>query len=175
MNFHKEIDRVQTPPPPYEVIESLTDNNTPEMPALTPCRQEIGTLPDTSRVADHYAGTCSTNTSTNTKEQTALASPEHDSSEFPHRQEGKRERTRKTPMTLVQDAKQSYKDKRRAKEAVRKVDFYEKLYGFVPKNAMTEAEWRDARERAPKAKVPFKGKSSGGLSIAGLGGIAGGF
>lgn len=55
-----------------------------------------------------------------------------------------------TPRSLVQ----SFKDKRRAKESAKKVDYYEKMYGFVPKNVMTEAEWRDARDRAPKVKKP---------------------
>lgn len=168
MNSHQDIDRIQTPPPPYEVTESLPDN---DAAASTSCRQEIGRLPGTSEATDRNAGTYSTNI----KEQTALANPEYNSSEFPCRQERKMERIRETPMTLVRHAKQSYKNKRRVKEAARKVDFYEKLYGFVPKNAMTEAEWRDARERAPKAKVPFKGKSSGGLSIGGLGVFAGAF
>ena len=47
----------------------------------------------------------------------------------------------------------AYVERRMAKEAQRKVDFYEDIYGFVPKNVMTQAEWRLARERAPKVKV----------------------
>lgn len=68
---------------------------------------------------------------------------------------------------------QAYKEKRRAKEAARKVDYYERLYGFVPKNVMTEAEWRDARERIPKTKVPFKPRGRG-MTAFWLGGVAGG-
>lgn len=49
--------------------------------------------------------------------------------------------------------RESIAEKRRAKEAQRKVDFYQDIYGFVPKNVMTEAEWRQARDRAPKVKV----------------------
>ena len=57
--------------------------------------------------------------------------------------------------SLLKRAKQAHEDWRSARESARKVDFYEKTYGFVPKNVMTEAEWRAARERAPKEKVPF--------------------
>lgn len=62
----------------------------------------------------------------------------------------------RSPLSLVRDATQAYSDKKKAKAAARKVDFYEKIYGFVPKNAMSEAEWKRARENAPKVKV--KGK-----------------
>lgn len=62
----------------------------------------------------------------------------------------------RSPLSLVRDATQAYSDKKKAKQAARKVDFYEKIYGFVPKNAMSEAEWKRARENAPKVKV--KGK-----------------
>ncbi|KAH6677897.1 hypothetical protein F5X68DRAFT_213389 [Plectosphaerella plurivora] len=48
--------------------------------------------------------------------------------------------------------KTAYQEKQRAKLAAKKVDYYEKIYGFVPKNVMTEAEWKDARDRAPKVK-----------------------
>lgn len=74
----------------------------------------------------------------------------------------------------MKGVKQAYWYRRRVKEAARKVDFYENMYEFVPKNAMTEAEWRDAKERAPKTNVSFKHKSSGRLSIAAIGGIGGG-
>jgi hypothetical protein len=50
--------------------------------------------------------------------------------------------------------KTAYKEKQRAKMAAKKVDYYEKIYGFVPKNVMSEAEWKDARDRAPKVKKP---------------------
>lgn len=38
------------------------------------------------------------------------------------------------------------------RKETRKVDFYLKNYGFVPKNVMTEAEWAKARRDAPKVK-----------------------
>ena len=60
-----------------------------------------------------------------------------------------------TKPSLLKRAKQAHEDWRSARDSARKVDFYEKTYGFVPKNVMTEAEWRAARERAPKEKVPF--------------------
>lgn len=50
--------------------------------------------------------------------------------------------------------KAAYQEKQRAKLAAKKVDYYEKLYGFVPKNVMTELEWKDSRDRAPKVKKP---------------------
>ncbi|KXJ88736.1 hypothetical protein Micbo1qcDRAFT_177787 [Microdochium bolleyi] len=58
-----------------------------------------------------------------------------------------------------------FQEWRRGKEAKKKVDFYENLYGFVPKNVMSEAEWRAAREAAPKtrAKGQLKGKSGPAL------------
>lgn len=43
--------------------------------------------------------------------------------------------------------------RKKAKEAAKKVDFYEKHYGFVPKNVMTEAEWKKARKDAPKVEA----------------------
>ncbi|KAI0485537.1 hypothetical protein F4859DRAFT_386861 [Xylaria cf. heliscus] len=50
-------------------------------------------------------------------------------------------------------AKKKYDEKKKAKEIAEKVDYYEKIYGFVPKNAMTEAEWKRARDAAPKTKA----------------------
>lgn len=170
MNYRKEIDRVQTPPPPYEATAFIPDNGAVEATSSAPCYQEIWPPSETHKVASHYAGAGSTTA----REQPTPASPEYNSSKSSHCEQGKRERTRKNPMMLLQAAQQSYKNKRRVKEAARKVDFYEKLYGFVPKNAMTEAEWRDARERAQKTKVPSKGRSSGVSSLTGLGGIPGG-
>jgi hypothetical protein len=62
-------------------------------------------------------------------------------------------RTDTSPFAFVKNMAQSYEEKKKAKEAARKVDFYQDIYGFVPKNAMTEAEWKLARKRAPKTKV----------------------
>lgn len=155
------MDRVQTPPPPYEVAQSLPGSTVAES-------SEDVALSGANDAADNQMAKYSA------KGQAELKSSVEVNSERPCRQQRDGESSRKTPMSLIQNATQSFKDKRRAKEAARKVDYYEKLYGFVPKNAMTEAEWRDARERAPKTKRPFKGKSSGSLSVAALGGIAGG-
>jgi hypothetical protein len=63
------------------------------------------------------------------------------------------ESTSSSAVSFIQKAKASYSEKRKAKEAAKKVDFYEKMYGFVPKNVMSEAEWKKAREKAPKAKA----------------------
>ncbi|KAF3354372.1 Putative oxidoreductase [Verticillium dahliae VDG1] len=52
-------------------------------------------------------------------------------------------------------------DKKREREATKKVDFYEKHYGFVPKNVLTEAEWKRIRKEAVKVKVPVKMRSKG--------------
>ncbi|KAM0276083.1 hypothetical protein ACHAQH_007102 [Verticillium albo-atrum] len=49
-----------------------------------------------------------------------------------------------------------FMDKKREREATKKVDFYEKHYGFVPKNVLTEADWKRIRKNAPKVKVPAK-------------------
>ncbi|EGD94342.1 hypothetical protein TESG_01862 [Trichophyton tonsurans CBS 112818] len=49
------------------------------------------------------------------------------------------------------DKLKAIKDSFTRKET-RKVDFYLKNYGFVPKNVMTEAEWAKARRDAPKVK-----------------------
>ena len=86
----------------------------------------------------------------------------------------------KSPIALFKSAVESYEEKRRAREAKRKVDFYEKLYGFVPKNAMTEAEWRAAREKMPKEKVKSSLRASrpyvsGGTDVIALAGASGGF
>ncbi|KFA64617.1 hypothetical protein S40285_10160 [Stachybotrys chlorohalonatus IBT 40285] len=59
------------------------------------------------------------------------------------------EASRSSPFSLLKDA---VTGRRAASAAQRKVDYYEKTYGFVPKNAMTEEEWRRAREAAPKIK-----------------------
>ncbi|KAG7147883.1 hypothetical protein HYQ46_003256 [Verticillium longisporum] len=53
------------------------------------------------------------------------------------------------------------RDKKREREATKKVDFYEKHYGFVPKNVLTEAEWKRIRKEAVKVKVPVKMRSKG--------------
>lgn len=66
----------------------------------------------------------------------------------------------RSPLSLVRNASQAYSDRKKAKEAARKVDYYEKIYGFVPKNVMTKAEWKRAREEAPKVKVPGKLKAT---------------
>lgn len=64
-----------------------------------------------------------------------------------------------SPLSFIKNAKHAYDDKKKAKEAARKVDYYQKNYGFVPKNVMSEAEWKRAKENAPKEKVPFKPKA----------------
>ncbi|KAL6862641.1 hypothetical protein ACO1O0_002878 [Amphichorda felina] len=60
-----------------------------------------------------------------------------------------------TSSSYLERLRDALAEKKRAREARRKVDFYQRIYGFVPKNVMTEAEWRRAKERAPKEKVPF--------------------
>ncbi|KAH8885741.1 hypothetical protein GQ53DRAFT_353230 [Thozetella sp. PMI_491] len=62
--------------------------------------------------------------------------------------------------SFMRDVKDRYTGKRQEKEAAKKVDVYEKLYGFVPKNAMSEEEWERARKAAPKVKVPFQFKKN---------------
>ncbi|KAI0205635.1 hypothetical protein F4808DRAFT_409747 [Astrocystis sublimbata] len=66
--------------------------------------------------------------------------------------------------SLFTAIKQKHNRKKKGKEIEKKVDLYERIYGFVPKNVMTEDEWRRAREAAPKTKkkgglkaTPFMG------------------
>ncbi|TPX12838.1 uncharacterized protein E0L32_006718 [Thyridium curvatum] len=56
------------------------------------------------------------------------------------------------PFNLIRSAKEAYE----ARQANKKVDYYEKMYGFVPKNVMTEAEWKRARKEAPRERKPFE-------------------
>ena len=79
----------------------------------------------------------------------------------------------KSPLSFVRSAKQAYEERREAREAKRKVDFYEKIYGFVPKNVMSEAEWRKARERAPKEKSSASWRRSNVYWLDGVGGGGG--
>jgi hypothetical protein len=62
------------------------------------------------------------------------------------------------PSFSLRNPLESYAQRKRAKEAVRKVDYYEKMYGFVPRNVMTQAEWRDARRRNVDAEEAKKKK-----------------
>jgi hypothetical protein len=62
-----------------------------------------------------------------------------------------------------------YRDARNAKaakKAQRKVDFYERYYGCVPRNVMTNEEWENARKRTPveKKKTSWGSRTYGGLS-----------
>lgn len=45
---------------------------------------------------------------------------------------------------------EAFSEKKNARAAQKKIDYYEKLYGFVPKNVMTEAKWSKSRKNAPK-------------------------
>jgi hypothetical protein len=69
--------------------------------------------------------------------------------------------------SFLKELKESYAEKKKAKDAERLVDFYEKKYGFLPKNVMTESEWKNARARAPKVESSyrFKATSYGGHSL----------
>lgn len=69
-----------------------------------------------------------------------------------HSSQSKAESTFSSIQTLVRD----YTERKKAKAAAKKVDYYEKKYGFVPKNAMTEAEWKRAKKNGPTVKVPSK-------------------
>lgn len=48
---------------------------------------------------------------------------------------------------------QAFNENKESRAAKKKVDYYEKLYGFVPKNVMTEAEWSRSRKEAPKERT----------------------
>ena len=52
------------------------------------------------------------------------------------------------------------KDKLEERRGQRKVDFYMKQYGFVPKNVMTEAEWKRAKKQAPTVEKKIDWGSS---------------
>ncbi|KAM0330109.1 hypothetical protein ACHAQA_004281 [Verticillium albo-atrum] len=67
----------------------------------------------------------------------------------------------RSPLSFIKDASQAYSDRKREKEASKKVDFYEKHYGFVPKNVLTEAEWKRIRKDAVKVKAPTKVQAKG--------------
>lgn len=66
------------------------------------------------------------------------------------------------------------------KKLAKKVDWYERHYGFVPRNVMTEAEWQAARDRAPKVKPARNpltwrlGNGGAGAAVASVVGKAGG-
>jgi hypothetical protein len=61
--------------------------------------------------------------------------------------------TRKPSATsFLTSARDALTSCRRGKDLDRKVQFYEKMYGFVPKNVMSEAEWAAARKAAPKER-----------------------
>jgi hypothetical protein len=63
-----------------------------------------------------------------------------------------------TQQGLLASAKDAYRSHKAAKDASRKVQFYEQIYGFVPKNVMTEAEWKAARKKAPVVKKEFRAR-----------------
>ena len=150
--------RGATPPPAYESRPgSLHDYRSPPLASVD--------HPQTRQGEDAEGQDRAVNPSPTNRHENAVAN--HDKSESTEAGTSKRR------LSFIQNATQAYKDKRRAKEAARKVDYYERLYGFVPKNAMTQAEWRDARERVPKTKVPFRARSRG-MTALGLGGVAGG-
>lgn len=65
-----------------------------------------------------------------------------------------------SPSSFLRNPLRSISSYRRDRESRKKVDYYERVYGFVPKNVMSEAEWRAAREAAPK--VGPRVKSRGG-------------
>lgn len=142
-----------SPPPPYEPYESRPasprENQPPPPPAF----------------ADHSHARQPHHTTERERATTSPPAKPHEDPDAEEPTEGSAGKRR----SLVQ----AYKDKRRAKEAARKVDLYERLYGFVPKNVMTEAEWRDARGRVPKTKVPFRARGKG-MSALALGGAPGG-
>ena len=154
-----KADYVQTPPPPYDEYGPRRSAG-PALSTKEYSSEQYGSVPHEKSNFSQISSYSNENKQMSSRGSVGI--------------ECQRGCLGKKPSKFVQDMKQVYRDKRRAKEASRKVDFYEKMYGFVPKNAVTEAEWRDARERVPKTKVPFKGKSSGGLSIAAIGGIGGG-
>ena len=152
MASHTEVARDGTPPPAYESRPTSLHEHRGPPPAFTDDRPR--SPPHLSTDIDPASATDDRNPC-----ETSETPPPAEAS------------TGKRP-SFIKNATQLYKDKRRAKEAARKVDYYKKLYGFVPKNAMTEAEWRDARERIPKTKIPFKARP-GNASLLGLGGAAG--
>jgi hypothetical protein len=63
-----------------------------------------------------------------------------------------------SPFKYLASAKDAYRSHKAAKEADRKVQFYQNIYGFVPKNVMTEAEWKAARKKAPVHRKPFRAR-----------------
>ncbi|KFH41563.1 hypothetical protein ACRE_077070 [Hapsidospora chrysogenum ATCC 11550] len=101
-------------------------------------RNEGGSGPSFSRSADRITTTTSSNPEPS-QTAAAAATPTPSSSS--------------SSSSILGRIRDAYVERRMAKEAQRKVDFYEDIYGFVPKNVMTQAEWRLARERAPKVKV----------------------
>jgi hypothetical protein len=117
-------------PGPHEQQQQQQQQQPTEHEART-SRDESGSGPSSSRTADPSTTSASPNPEPS---KTATAASPSSSS-------------------LLGRIRDAYVERRRAKEAQRKVDFYEDIYGFVPKNVMTQAEWRLARERAPKVKV----------------------
>ncbi|KAI9167860.1 hypothetical protein HJFPF1_04000 [Paramyrothecium foliicola] len=121
----------QHPPPPYNGSASEGNNSDPAPPSYT-------ALPP---------ATASTSASTPApapapSQPSAVASSSSSSQSF------------------LASAKEAYKARRAAKDLDRKVEFYEKLYGFVPKNVMSEAEWKAAKSAAPKVKKKGQLKST---------------
>ncbi|KAL2105778.1 hypothetical protein VUR80DRAFT_7769 [Thermomyces stellatus] len=149
--------RSGTPPPPYESRPgSLHEHRSPP-PSFEDYLETIQGFGTTQQLEEDDTPSTAQNESTDTR-------PDEPAAEKESRTKGR--------LSFIHNAAQAYKDKRRAKEATRKVNYYQKLYGFVPKNAMTEAEWRDAREKVPKTKVPFRPRSRG-MTALGLSGSMG--
>lgn len=65
--------------------------------------------------------------------------------------------TSNSTIDKIKSLKHAYSQKKAAEKEAKKVDFYLKNYGFVPKNVMTEAEWERARKNAPKVKGATNG------------------
>ena len=154
--------RAGTPPPAYESRPGISHDDRGPPPAFAEHVQEpdsTGTGPASQQQSASRPG----------RPDTATGDPSGSPAAQPPAEAG----PSRHPLSFVKSSTQAYKDRRRAREARRKVDYYEKLYGFVPKNAMTEAEWRDARERVPGTTVPFRAKP-GSSAVFGLGGVGGG-
>ena len=154
------------PPPSYNEADEQTDAHldhstsrrysTEKVPPYTSSQGDEEHLPEKALEA------CSTShvlSQKDDKEAPAIAGL----SPFPpetHRDTRSPQRESSSGLSFLQKAKQAHGDWKSARDSARKIDFYEKTYGFVPKNAMTEAEWKAARSRAPKEKVPFKAAGS---------------
>ncbi|KAK2759757.1 hypothetical protein FQN54_002491 [Arachnomyces sp. PD_36] len=139
---HGPAQHVEEIPPPYQYNNhaGLTTgvDNAPDHEVVESADSKTSAHPTTESTSKNFAEAPSTSTAPASSPQ-----PEPESS-----------------LSFMGNMKKAYDDKKKAKEAAKKVDFYEKMYGFVPKNVMSEAEWKQAKKDAPKVKAPNQLKAT---------------